>query len=459
MRVRTRRALVAAAAAISLVPALTARAADRTWVAASGGSFQIPANWSGSTIPGAADTAVFDAGTSTTGYTVTFGGSVVNDAMEVDDNTTLNLTGVSYLLNHDFTAVTIGTAETGRLLTVSGGTLSSAGDIRIAEATGLSGGLSVPSGTLLFAGAAVFVAAGSGTTGSFSINGGFASGGGILVGGGGSGSVLVAGGSTLSLTSTVTVSGGSFLVSNGTVSAGSFDVASQNGDVGTFLLAASSASATANALTIGLFGGSNGTAVVNAGTLTSGTALLGGASSEGTLGHGTLLIQAVAGLSARFNNTATLSVGTGFSNTPVGGNGTMIVGGSGSRADVGTLLLGQSNSNGTVIVSHSGLLNSGTMNVGIAGDGVLRIFSGGTVVSTGSVLLASSPTATANVIVQGLGSSLTGAPVMRVGNGGTATLNILDGGSVSCGIASIATIDGGVGTVNVTGNGSTWPPR
>src|SRR5438477_11633133 len=144
-----KRTAVVASAALAFLSASNALAVQRTWLASGGGTFQTAANWSGSSVPGAADTAVFDASGSSTGYTVNFTGSVVNDALDCDDNGTLNLTGVSYLLNNIVNALNIGTSgETNRTLTVSGGTLSSSGDIRIASTSGVGSGLAVPSGTL-----------------------------------------------------------------------------------------------------------------------------------------------------------------------------------------------------------------------------------------------------------------------------------------------------------------------
>src|SRR5207247_6894314 len=82
--------------------------------------------------------------------------------------------------------------ETFRTLTISGGTLSSSGDIRVATTAGVGSGLAVPSGgTLLFAGNTINVADASDTTGSLNISGGFASGGSVFLGVGGEGAVVV----------------------------------------------------------------------------------------------------------------------------------------------------------------------------------------------------------------------------------------------------------------------------
>src|SRR5437867_6561800 len=123
---RKRTAVVAAALCWFSASKALAVPVDRTWLNTAGGSFQTPANWSGGVVPDADDTAIFDASSSSTAYSVTFTGSVVNDAMDVDDNTSLNLTGVSYLLNNIGIALHIGTGgETPRTLTLTGGTLSS----------------------------------------------------------------------------------------------------------------------------------------------------------------------------------------------------------------------------------------------------------------------------------------------------------------------------------------------
>src|SRR5438067_2736576 len=209
---RKRTAVVAAALCWFSASKALAVAVDRTWGNTSGGSFQTPGNWIGGVVPDSDDTAIFDASSSSTPYTVTFTGSVVNDKLEADDNVTLNLTGVSYILNNTGTqAMLIGTSgETFRTLTISGGTLSSSGDIRVATTAGVGSGLAVPSGgTLLFAGSTINVADASDTTGSLNISGGFASGGSVFLGVGGEGSVIVNNSATLALTNSLTVSTGS----------------------------------------------------------------------------------------------------------------------------------------------------------------------------------------------------------------------------------------------------------
>src|SRR5207248_1386537 len=74
---RKRTAVVAAALCWFSASKALAVAVDRTWLNTAGGSFQTPANWSGGVVPDADDTAIFDASSSSTAYSVTFTGNVV----------------------------------------------------------------------------------------------------------------------------------------------------------------------------------------------------------------------------------------------------------------------------------------------------------------------------------------------------------------------------------------------
>jgi T5SS/PEP-CTERM-associated repeat protein len=114
-------------------------------------------------------------------------------------------------------------------------------------------------------------------------------------------------------------------------------------------------------------------------------------------------------------------------------------------------------SHGTANVDGPGSTwtTSGTLAVG---DGSLTVSNGGAVVTNGSFgTLAAESTWNADVTVVGQGSSwsLTGA-LLTVGFGGTAAVNILDGGSVASFDARLAADTGSSGTVVVGGAGSTW---
>jgi T5SS/PEP-CTERM-associated repeat protein len=114
-------------------------------------------------------------------------------------------------------------------------------------------------------------------------------------------------------------------------------------------------------------------------------------------------------------------------------------------------------SHGTAIVDGLGSkwTTSGTLAVG---DGALTISNSGAVVTNGLFgTLAAESTSDAEVTVVGQGSSwsLVGA-LLTVGFGGTAAVNILNGGNVASFDARVAADAGSNGTVLVSGAGSTW---
>src|SRR5438876_1036449 len=115
------------AAALAVLGSPPAWAANYTWIAAGGGSFQTITNWSPNSPaggPGAADFAIY--GTPTGSYTVTFAGSVTNSGLQGSQGTpTLALTsGQTYTVSgtNGFSLGT--TAAQTCNLRITGGTLS-----------------------------------------------------------------------------------------------------------------------------------------------------------------------------------------------------------------------------------------------------------------------------------------------------------------------------------------------
>ncbi len=99
--------------------------------------------------------------------------------------------------------------------------------------------------------------------------------------------------------------------------------------------------------------------------------------------------------------------------------------------------------------------NTGNLYVGQGGTATLTIEEGGSVSSaTGSI--ASDAGQEGTVTVTGDGSSWTSTGNLYVGENGEATLTIADGGSVSNDSGYIGGEAGSEGTVTVTGDGSTW---
>jgi T5SS/PEP-CTERM-associated repeat protein len=158
----------------------------------------------------------------------------------------------------------------------------------------------------------------------------------------------------------------------------------------------------------------------------SGSVLDAGLSNIGTSGDGTLTVD---GTGSSFN-------AAGGSTWGVSGNTALVTVRNGATASIGGIL---------------GFANSDT-----AGSSAsLVIENGAAFMTTGSMLVATSggATTTGAITVSGNGSSLTqtGDSYLSFGHAtsGTATLNVLDGGTVSAG--SLGTILNATGTINIDG--------
>jgi outer membrane autotransporter protein len=118
---------------------------------------------------------------------------------------------------------------------------------------------------------------------------------------------------------------------------------------------------------------------------------------------------------------------------------------------------------GTVTVTGAGAswTNTGSIAVGGQGTGTLTIQDGGTVTSAGGSV-GLSPGATGTVTVTGPGSTWINGPSggLNIGSFGTGSLTIANGGTVInhtvLTTANIGNGAGSQGTVRVTGAGSTW---
>jgi outer membrane autotransporter protein len=98
----------------------------------------------------------------------------------------------------------------------------------------------------------------------------------------------------------------------------------------------------------------------------------------------------------------------------------------------------------------------GQLTVGDTGSGTLNVVDGGTVTS-GTVRIGSQAGANGTVKINGDGSLLDlSASTLGVGGSGTGTLTIEDGGKAKSDGAGIGLSAGSVGTATVTGTGSSW---
>ena len=165
------------------------------------------------------------------------------------------------------------------------------------------------------------------------------------------------------------------------------------------------------------------------------------------------------------NSTAVTSAGARALNLSVGENGIgmLVVQNGGTLTDFGGFVGDLPGSRGTATVSGAGSTwtNTGTIVVGGLGTGTLTIQNGGTVNSGGGGSVGLSVGSTGTVTVTGPGSSWNNSPGggLNIGSFGTGTLTIANGGMVINNTAFTANIGNGAGsqgTVTVTGPGSTW---
>ncbi len=194
--------------------------------------------------------------------------------------------------------------------------------------------------------------------------------------------------------------------------------------------------------------------ILNGGTVSSGSGAI------GNTNIGTVTVSGYNGNASAWTINGGLNVGT------QGGNGMLIINGGGVvNSNVQQGFIGRSNGTGTVIVSgtdgHGHVStwnltdnpNYRNLDIGVGGNGTLRIENGGWVGSGQGTV------GTGAVIVSGSGgvsqASTWENSSLRLGLGGIATLNIANGGAViTDGIGHVGYDTGGSGTATVSGHDS-----
>jgi len=101
-------------------------------------------------------------------------------------------------------------------------------------------------------------------------------------------------------------------------------------------------------------------------------------------------------------------------------------------------------------------VNSGYLNVGQIGNGILNITNGGVVSNNVYGQIGYIVGSTGVVNVDGVGSTWSNAEYLFVGRRGQGTLNITNGGAVSNTLGYIGHENNTTGEVTVDGAGSTW---
>ena len=184
------------------------------------------------------------------------------------------------------------------------------------------------------------------------------------------------------------------------------------------------------------------------------------ASTYGYIGYysGSKGMATVDGIGSTWTNSNNLYAG-------YSGSGMLAITNGGSITSLSNCYIGcNSNSTGVVTVNGSG--SKGTAGsqvfVGYAGNGTLSIVNGGTVVSNAynNSLFSSIgyySGSTGAVMVDGAGSKWTiNLANLTIGDSGSGTLSITNGGAVSNSFGAIGYYSGSTGAVTVSGTGSTW---
>ena len=311
--------------------------------------------------------------------------------------------------------------------------------------------------------------------------------GGSIAASGSGGNFLIGLGAAFVTNSTMTVN------TAGTASANNITVSgSAIGSTGVLSIADSSSSVTAAGQLLlasgGVVNASNGGSLsvdslrIQTGSLTidssaalavtSGTAVLIGSAGAGTLtlhGGGTASASGELVLGTSAGSSGALAIADSFSKWNGSGNVSVGEGGAGllNVSSGGALVTGpdasglsgsignQSTGNGTVTVQGGDWTAHGVLQIGAAGAGSLQLLQGGTVES-GAATIGASPGSSGNVSVGGAGSIWRLAGALTVGSSGGGSLGISGAGQVVNTNAVIGDQAGSNGSVTVTGLGSSW---
>ncbi|OQM76537.1 autotransporter outer membrane beta-barrel domain-containing protein [Manganibacter manganicus] len=187
----------------------------------------------------------------------------------------------------------------------------------------------------------------------------------------------------------------------------------------------------------------------------------GGAVSSGVtyLGYNAQGDATVTGLNSRWTITDDFTVGGGF--PWVTGDGGLVIKDRGAATSVNTTLGQGDRSFGSVTVTGGGSTwtNSGYLHVGEHGTGTLTIEDGGAVTTGGNASVGRDSGGVGTATVTGLGSTWTTNGFLRIGSltGSEGSLTIADQGTViSNSQVRLANAPDTLGTALVTGAGSKW---
>ncbi|MEM6503848.1 MAG: PEP-CTERM sorting domain-containing protein [Planctomycetota bacterium] len=165
----------------------------------------------------------------------------------------------------------------------------------------------------------------------------------------------------------------------------------------------------------------------------------------------------ITGAGSTWTNISTLSIG-GPGGPFSGSSGTLLIEDGGAVSNTAATLGGGEDSVGAATVTGAGSSwTNGDLTIGGSGDGLLLIDDGGAV--SGSVVIIGDESGSiSSTTVTGTDSTLTSSFNVAVGNSGTGTLLVENGGTVDSltGIDTIGRFAGSMGEATVAGAGSSW---
>ncbi|MBZ9937292.1 autotransporter outer membrane beta-barrel domain-containing protein [Mesorhizobium sp. BR1-1-16] len=400
------------------------------WTQPGAGNWTTSSNWSPETVPEATTDVTIDNGGEAQ---VTFAGAMAAGLIvggAAGSSGTLTITSGGTLATASSTPVIIGQNGTGTVtVTRSGSAWTNEGSLIVGDAAGSAGSVTVDMGATVSTGTAAgtttIFANQAGSIGGLSVDGSgsiFATGNTLIAGNGGSASVRVSSGGTL--TDIDAVLG-----------------ASAGGSAVAVVTGLGSSWQTAGTLTLG--GAGNASLTVEAAATTDATALTAGAEAGGS---GTIKVSG-NGSAVNVDDELTLGAsGTGELTVESGGAVT---------ADAVTLGAGATGAGSAKITgAGSSLTATSELTLGASGTGSLTVEAGGEATAA-SMTLGAETTGSGALTVTGEGSTVA-ADAVTIGGSGIGSATIEAGGALVSGEATLGANTGGSGAVTVNGTGSTW---
>lgn len=113
---------------------------------------------------------------------------------------------------------------------------------------------------------------------------------------------------------------------------------------------------------------------------------------------------------------------------------------------------------GTLILDAGSVttIGSGVFYVGASGGGTLNIQGGGVLNTSASTALGTNASGVGVATVAGAGSTWNAATTLKIGEAGTGSLSVINGGSVTANAVNVGELSSSVGSLTVSGAGATF---